>query len=153
MAKKKKPTAKAKGASQAKRAPAKVKVAAKPAQHEVKQVAITAPQTAEPQVPVNPAWSFSPIERVAIVVGGLLLVVGVAGVLQRQPQDMPDAGVKQQTIPMSIDDFKGDPAIQDAIQKQLGGQGGAAPTPQEQHAQSPQATGGSLQAPAGDVQQ
>lgn len=152
MAKKKKSTAKVKPSARAKRAPAKAKA---PAAKSVpqQQAVIEAIPVAEP-VPQPPARHqlFSPREITALVLGGLLLTIGVVGVLQRPAPDTPTNAVKQQTIPMSMDDFKDDPAIQEAIQKQLGGQSGAAQTPQKQHSQSPQSAGGSLQAPDSNPQ-
>jgi hypothetical protein len=91
-------------------------------------------------------------ERLAIVAGGVFLVVGIVGLLQRPDTSVPVTDVKKQNIPMTLEDFKDDPAIQQAIQKQLGEQGTAAPTPQQQQTQSPQTAGGNLQAPANSLQ-
>lgn len=102
-------------------------------------------------LPVRPR-RLSLAERLAITAGGVFMVVGIVGLLQRPDTSVPVTDVKQQSIPMTMEDFKDDPAIQNAIQKQLGGQSPAAPTPQEQHTQSPQATGTSPQTPAGNLQ-
>lgn len=101
-------------------------------------------------VPVRPRFTLA--ESLALAAGGVFLVVGIVGILQRPDTSLPDTSVKQQNIPMTLDDFKGDPAIQNAIQKQLGGNQQQT-APQEQQTQSPQNAGGSLQSPAGNLQQ
>lgn len=169
MAKKKKSSAKAKATTRTKKAPVKA-VAAKPtniesvpvetakkvAKPKVAALVKTAPG-ATPQIPVvRKAWQPTALERLAIVLGGILLIFGIFGLLQ-QPKPAHDTvsnDVKKQQIPMSIDDFKDDPAIQQAIQKQLGGNSGAAPTPQSQGDTTQSGSGASqtLQSPASNVQ-
>lgn len=167
MAKKKKPQAKAKAAARAKQAPAKVakptkieavpvETAKKVAKPKVATLVEMAPD-ATPQIPIaRKTWRPTALERLAIVLGLVLFVIGIAGLLQpRQPlHDTVSNDVKQQQIPMKFEDFKDDPAIQDAIRKQLGGKATSAPTPQEQ-GQSTQSGNGaseSLQSPAGNLQ-
>ncbi|HKX73639.1 MAG TPA: hypothetical protein VJM32_06470 [Candidatus Saccharimonadales bacterium] len=119
---------------------------------EARRVRRTPEVSAAEALPAPARRSLGLAERLAIVAGGVFLVVGIVGVLQRPDTSVPVTDVKKQNIPMSLDDFKDDPAIQQVIQKQLGEQGTAAPTPQQQQAQSPQTAGGNLQAPANSLQ-
>jgi hypothetical protein len=167
MAKKKKSPAKAKATARAKQAPVKavkptkieavpVDTAKKVAKPKVATLVERAPDAA-PQIPVaRKAWRPSALERLAIVLGFVLLVIGIVSWVQsRQPfHDTVSNDVKQQQIPMKLEDFKDDPAIQDAIQKQLGGKSSSAPTPQEQGqaGQSGDKASESLQSPAGNLQ-
>lgn len=171
MAKKKKSSSKAKAAARAKQTQVKVtakttvaeptqiesvpvETAKKVAKPKVTKLVKVAPAAA-PKIPVaTKKWRPSPLERLAMVLGGVLLVIGVVGMLQQQPtHDTVSNDVKKQQIPMSLDDFKDDPAIQQAIQKQLGGSG-TAPNPQEQGqtGQSGNKASEALQSPAGNLQ-
>lgn len=169
MAKKKKSPAKAKATTRAKKAPVQATVA-KPTKIEAVPVEtakkVAKPKVAKlvksaadttPQIPTaRKAWRPTALERLALVLGGVLLIFGIIGLLQ-QPKPAHDTisdDVKKQQIPMNIDDFKDDPAIQQAIQKQLGGNSGAAPTPQMQGNAGQSGSGASetLQSPASNVQ-
>jgi hypothetical protein len=169
MAKKKKSSAKAKAATRAQKAPVKA-ATVKPTQIEAMPVEtakkVAKPKVAKlvepavdatPQIPVaRKAWRPTALERLALVLGGVLLIFGIIGLLQspKPTHDTVSDDVKKQQIPMNLDDFKDDPAIQQAIQKQLGGNSGAAPTPQMQ-GNSGQSGGGAsetLQSPASNVQ-
>lgn len=91
----------------------------------------------------------SPLELTALILGFVALIVGaVWAILEvRAPVSYPE--VKNQTIPMTMDDFKGDPSLQQAIQKQLGGNGAAGPAQQVQPSQN---VGGQLQSTATGLQ-
>lgn len=169
MAKKKKSPSKAKARAAAKQAsvktaaPKPVKIEAVPVEAAKK---VTKPKVAKlvqvtpgaaPKIPVaRAAWRPTALERLAIVLGLVLLVIGVVAMLQPRPakHDTVSDDVKKQQIQMQFDDFKDDPAIQDAIRKQLGGEGTNAPNPQEQgqSAQSGNKASESLQSPASNLQ-
>lgn len=94
---------------------------------------------------------FNRIEIAALAVGFALLVTGVFSLAQSQRAPAA-TGVKEQSIPMTLQDFQGDPAIQNAIQKQLGGDQSQAQTPQATQGPSPQSAGADLQAATSDLQ-
>lgn len=137
----------------------RAKVKAKPyaktaAQLNPPQTPEVTPQ-AEPQadslVPQStaPQTSFILLPLAAWVAG--LVVVGVIWTMVGGQEKATPTEVKNQTIPMSFDDFSDDPALQRVIQKQLG-QETQPPSPQTQPDQSPQSTGGQLQRTGSDLQ-
>jgi hypothetical protein len=93
---------------------------------------------------------FDPTEIAALILGCAFLLVGIIVKINTLPA-VPQTDVKQQNIPVSLDDFKDDPSVYNAIQTQLGGKEQAAPTPQSQPG-SPQTVGGSLQSTAAGLQ-
>lgn len=88
-------------------------------------------------------------------IGFLLLLVGVVWRLNSTTAGSKPAEVKQQVINMNRSDFDEDPALKNAIDKQLGDQNGPLQSPQTQTPLSPsspeignmlQSTSNSLQA-------
>lgn len=94
----------------------------------------------------------SPLELAALILGVVALVTGVLWLVLGTQTPEPAPPAKNQVIPMTIDDFKGDPALENAIQKQLGGKSDAAPTPQAQPAEPAQGTNNQLQPTATGLQ-
>lgn len=92
------------------------------------------------------------VEQITLVLGFMLLIIGIFLAVTNKPANTPAREVKQQTISVEIDDFSGDPAVYDAIQKQLGSPERSAPTPQvQQNTVSPD-TGAQLQSTATGLQ-
>jgi hypothetical protein len=91
-------------------------------------------------------------EQITLVLGFVLLIVGIILAITNKPETAPAREVKQQNILVEIDDFKGDPAVYDAIQKQLGNPERSAPTPQVQQDSAPHDTGAQLQSTATGLQ-
>lgn len=108
------------------------------------------------QLTVQRRITLGPAERIALALGLALLLVAAVWAFQNSRQHATaTADAKQPVIPMTIDDFKDDPSVQRAIEKQLNGQSKtstSAPTPQSQQGGSPQSAGASLQSPAGNLQ-
>ena len=75
------------------------------------------------QLVVQRRMSLAPYERIALALGLVLLLVAAVWAFQSWRHAGPAAtGTKQPVIPMTIDDFKDDPSVQRAIEKQLDGQ-------------------------------
>jgi hypothetical protein len=87
----------------------------------------------------------SPFELAALILGVVALITGVVWIILDTGTPEPSQEIKNQIIPMTLDDFKGDPALENAIKKQLGGKGDAAPTPQTQPTDPAQGTNSQLQ--------
>lgn len=92
------------------------------------------------------------VERITLVLGFTLLVLGIILAVTRNAEIAPAREVKQQNIPVEAEDFRGDPAVYDAIQKLFGNPERSAPTPQSQAGQQSHDTGNTLQPSATGLQ-
>ena len=103
-------------------------------------------------MPESKQPTLTTVERIALGLGFVLLIIGIFLVVTHKTQITPAREVKQQSIPVEIEDFKSDPAVYDAIQKQLGNPERSAPTPQVQQDSTAQDTGAQLQSTATGLQ-
>jgi hypothetical protein len=95
---------------------------------------------------------FSVLEVIALAVGCVLLVIGAVGleaVMTAKPEQ--PKGVKQQTLPLTQDEIESDPALRDAVNKQLN-QPSESASPQNMQAPAPQSTDTVPQAAQQDLQ-
>ncbi|HSW81163.1 MAG TPA: hypothetical protein VLG40_02085 [Candidatus Saccharimonas sp.] len=94
----------------------------------------------------------SRLEVIALAIGCVLLVIGAVGleaVMTAKPEQ--PKGVKQQTLPLTQDEIQSDPALRDAVNKQLN-QPSDTPSPQGAQAPTPQSTDTVPQAAQQDLQ-
>jgi hypothetical protein len=143
------------------RSKAQAKAKAKPSLRSSTPVGVESPEVAATPKPTPPAAALrpelpkvmiSPLELAALIVGIIVLVLGVVwAFIEARPPEAP-LEVKNQSIPMTLDDFKGEPALQNVIQKQLDGYNQTSQTPQAQPDQSSQAIGNQLQSTATGLQ-